>query len=243
MKRLLFIALFLSFVGPSFAVDDTAEERAATDSKRPKTLRNSPRNIALLSAEGRSASILGNGYLADISSYSSDHFADVRSATTPIGELAHTYKVKGDNPGTTKGGRIARVTRKLLVGAGTSIVTTFVVALGQFEWCDDNMPEDCGELTREEKGAWVLVPISVAMGVSASDQRDRFIYPLAASLLGFGLGITYSDDWFTPLWLPILTATAASEWSRSRVNSRRYSIGLRPEPGGGLSAVAALRFQ
>lgn len=214
MNRLLFTSLFLSLAGTSFAANEVNVHAVAIGSNRP--------------TEGMDASVFGNG-----------HFADVRSAITPIGELVYTYKAKGDNPNTTKASRIVR---KLFVGAGAGIVTAFVVALGQFEWCDDNKPEDCGELTREEKGAWILVPISVAMGVSASDQRDRFIYPLAASLLGFGLGIAYSDDWFTPLWLPILTATAASEWSRSRVDSRRYSLGLKPESGGGLSAVAALRF-
>ena len=215
MNRLLFTLLLLSLAGTSFAANEVNVHAVAIGSIRL--------------TEGMDASFFGNG-----------RFADVRSATTPIGELVHTYKAKGDNPNTPKASRVAR---KLLVGAGAGIVTAFVVALGQFELCDDNMPEDCGELTREEKGAWVLVPISIAMGVSVSDQRDRFIYPLAASLLGFGLGIAYSDDWFTPLWLPTLTATAASEWSRSRVDSRRYSLGLRPEPGGGLSAVATLRFQ
>ncbi|MDE2740136.1 MAG: hypothetical protein OXI58_00985 [Gemmatimonadota bacterium] len=221
MNRLLFIALLLSLAGTSFAANEVNVHAVA------------------IGSEGMDASVFGNG-----------HFVDVRSATTPIGELVHTYKVKSDNPNTEKTTRVARVTRKLLLGAGTGIVTGFiVVVLPHVGWCDDNSPEDCGEFgefTMHEKGAFLLIPMSIAMGVSASDQRDRFIYPLAASMLGFGMGIAYgtaTDKWLPSLWLPILTATAASEWSRSRVDSRRYSLGLRPEPGGGLSMVAALRFQ
>ena len=96
MKRLLFIALLLSFVGPSFAVNDTAEERAATDSKRPKTLRNAPRNIALLSAEGRNASILGDGYFLGNFSYSQANFANALAPAPPAassGELGPTGRV------------------------------------------------------------------------------------------------------------------------------------------------------
>ena len=225
MNRLLFTSLLLSLAGTSFAANEVNVHAVAIGSNRP--------------TEGMDASVFGNG-----------HFADVRSATTPIGELAHTYKVKGDNPGTTKGGRIARVTRKLLVGAGTGMVAVFIVLSGNFGWCDDNSPEGCGEFIWNEEREFLLIPllipINIAMGVSASDQRDRFIYPLAASMLGFGMGIAYgaaTDKWLPSLWLPILTATAASEWSRNRADSRRYSLGLRPEPGGGLSAVAALRFQ
>ena len=228
MNRLLFIALLLSLAGTSFAANEVNVHAVAIGSIRP--------------TEGMDASVFRNG-----------HFADVRSATTPIGELVHTYKVKGDNPDTTKASPVARVTRKLLRGAGAGIVTGFIVVVlphvGWFGWCDDNSPENCGEFgefTRHEKGALLLIPMSIAMGVSASDQQDQFIYPLAASLLGFGMGIAYgaaTDKWLPSLWLPILTATAASEWFRGRVDSRRFSLGLRPEPGGRLSVVAMLRLQ
>lgn len=221
MNRLLFTALLLSLAGTSFAANEVNVHAVAIGSNRP--------------AEGMDASVFGNG---------------VRSASSPIGELAHTYKVKGDNPNTKKTSRVARVTRKLLYGAGTGMVAVFIVLSGNFEWCDDNSPEGCGEFIWNEEREFLLIPllipINIAMGVSASDQRDRFIYPLAASMLGFGMGIAYgaaTDKWLPSLWLPILTATVASESSRDRPDSRRYSLGLRPEPGRGLSAVAALRFQ
>ncbi|MXY84650.1 MAG: hypothetical protein F4Y91_21960 [Gemmatimonadetes bacterium] len=225
MNQLLSIVLLLSFVGTSFAANEVNVHAVAIGSNRP--------------TEGMDASVFGNG-----------QFADVRSASSPIGELAHTYKVKGDNPDTTKASRVARVTRKLLYGAGTGMVAVFIVLSGNFGWCDDNSPESCGEFIWNEEREFLfiplLIPMNIAMGVSASDQRDRFIYPLAASMLGFGMGIAYGAatyEWLPSLWLPILTATAASEWSRSRVDSHRYSLGLRPEPGGGLSMVATLRFQ
>ena len=219
MNRLLFTSLLL-LAGTSFAANEVNVHAVAIGTKR--------------SIEGMDASVFGNS-----------HFVDVRSATTPIGELVHTYKVKGENPDTTKASPVARVTRKLLRGVGTGIVTGFiVVVLPHVEWCDDNSPENCGEFgefTGHEKGAFLLIPLSIAMGVSASDQQDQFIYPLAASLLGFGIGVA-TDRMLLSLGIPILTATAASEWSRNRTDSRRYSLGLRPEPGGGLSMVTTLRF-
>lgn len=227
MNRLLFASLFLSLAGTSFAANEVNVHAVAIGSNRP--------------TEGMSASVFGNG-----------HFANVRSATTPIGGLSGrlVYSRQGDDLDTTKASRVARVTRKLLYGAGTGIVAVFIVLSGNFEWCDDNSPEDCGEFIWDEEREFLfiplLIPMNIAMGVSASDQQDQFIYPLAASLLGFGMGIAYgaaTDEWLPSLWLPILTATAASEWSRDRADSRRYSLGLRPEPGGRLSVVAALRFQ
>ena len=96
----------------------------------------------------------------------------------------------------------------------------------------------------------LLFPAGIAVGVSAFDRDDRFIYPLAASVLGFGIGLAIDivmaerggSGVGALAWLPLIAAIVASEESRERPDSRRYSIGLRPEPGGGLSAVAALRF-
>ena len=155
-------------------------------------------------------------------------------------------------------GRSGRVALKLLGGtvAGTGTATAiFLVALYNYwcgeDWCSEDQYED-NWADRLETGFVVsLIPMGIAVGVSAFDQHDRPIYPLAASLLGFGVGFALdvaSAEMGGPvlgatLWLPVIAATVASEWSRERPESRRYSIGLKPEPGGGLSAVAALRFQ
>ncbi|MXX37405.1 MAG: hypothetical protein F4Z85_04875, partial [Gemmatimonadetes bacterium] len=93
------------------------------------------------------------------------------TASSPMS--AHTYKVKGDNPDTTKASRVARVTRKLLYGAGTGMVAVFIVLSGNFGWCDDNSPESCGEFIWNEEREFLfiplLIPMNIAMGVSASD--------------------------------------------------------------------------
>ena len=154
-------------------------------------------------------------------------------------------------------GRSGRVALKLLGGivAGTGTATAiFLAALSNWcgeDWCSEDQYED-NWADRLETGFVVsLIPMGIAVGVSAFDQHDRPIYPLAASLLGFGIGFALdvaSAEMGGPvlgatLWLPVIAATAASEWSRNRVDSRRYSLGLRPEPGGGLSMAATLRFQ
>ena len=139
-------------------------------------------------------------------------------------------------PGKSKAGPIAL---KLLGGTVMGIGAFAFVFYTSFELCE--LGQDCG-------GAPITllaVPVGISAGVSVWDQRDRFIYTLAGSLVGFGVGIALdiaSDGGAYSLWLPVITATAASEWSRYRPESRRYSLGLRPEPRGGLSGVAALRF-
>ena len=238
MKLLLFVALSLSFVGPSLAVDEVVEERAATGFKRPKTLGNA----ALLSVERRNASILGDGRFLGKFSHSQANFAKALAATTPA---ASSGKLRPD----------ARIALKLLsgtvAGIGSATATIFLLFAAS-GWCgEDWCAEDQNESAEMSAGLILLLfPTGIAVGVSAFDRDDRFIYPLAASVLGFGIGLALDmvvaetgGPFFGALaWLPLIAATVASEKSREQPESRRYSIGLRPEPGGGLSAVAALRF-
>ena len=232
MNRLLFIALFLSFVGPSFAIDDAAEERAATGSNGLGHQGMRLGKIALLSADKGNASILGDGYFLGNFSYSQANFANALAPAPPAvssGELGPT----------------GRVVLKLLGGTAAGIgAATAIIFISLENWCgEDWCSEDRYEDDRLGEGVILsLIPIGIAVGVSAFDQHDRPIYPLAASLLGFGIGVAL-ENWGIAMFLPVIAATVASEWSRERPESRRYSIGLRPEPGGGLSAVAALRFQ
>ena len=150
-----------------------------------------------------------------------------------------------------------RVALKLLGGtaAGLGTVTAiFYISFANWcgeDWCSEDRYED-NWADRLGEGLIVsLIPISMGIGVSVFDQHDRPIYPLVASLLGFGVGFALDvasaemsgSILGATLWLPVIAATAASEWSRELPESRQYSFGLRPEPGGGLSAVAALRFQ
>ena len=192
MKRLLSIALVLSFVTPTLAVDDAAEAPADSSGKPGLTSQN---RIAL--------KLLGG----------------------------------------TIGGIVS--------GTAVILIVVYTADWCSEDWCADDSYEDRWS---DRLGGAMLAsffPIGIAVGVTAFDRHDRQIYPLAASLLGFGAG--YALDAASvgmggpilgaKLWVPVIAATVASEWSRDQPKSRRYSIGLRPQPGGGLSAVAALRFR
>ena len=186
--------------------------------------------------------------------------ADEAAIVRAYWNLSYIHLVEPKLPPAPLSGELgpsSRVALKLLggtvAGAGTA-TAIFLVALSNWcgeDWCSEDQNED-NWADRLEAGFVVsLIPINIAVGVSVFDRHDRLIYPLAASLLGFGVG--YALDVASAemsgsilgatLWLPVIAATVASEWSRERPESSRYSIGLRPEPGGGLSAVAALRFQ
>ncbi len=148
-----------------------------------------------------------------------------------------------------------RIALKLLGGtvAGVGTATALILGTYTLAFCIE-CPEDPDEdrwSDRLQAGLLVSsIPIGMAAGVSAFDRHDRPIYPLAASLLGFGAGLALDiasaeiggSILGATLWLPVIAATVASEWSRDQPESR-HSIGLRPEPGGGLSAVVSLRFQ
>ena len=154
----------------------------------------------------------------------------------------------------TSDGRIAL---KLLGGTVAGIGTAtaiFFVSLSNWcgeDWCSEDQYEDNWADRLEEGFVVSLIPMGIAVGVSAFDQHDRPIYPLAASLLGFGVGFALDvasaemsgSILGATLWLPVIAATVASERSRERPESRRYSLGLRPESGGRLSVVATLQFQ
>ena len=252
MNRMIFSTLLLCFYGPSFAaeVDDYEVEKIVVTGK---VWGNAPQNIA----ERVDGSGLRNGHLAESFSYS-PNFASVLFKATPTrrssGRLMYTSQ--GDRPDTVRseGSRVGRIGLKLLggsVGGTVGAIGALVVGLSIYELCDDNSPEDCGEVTWEEEvaagvGAIGLYSTGIATGVSVWDRRDRFIYTLAGSLIGLGGGIALVNApgrfGSSLLVLPVIAATAVSEWSRYRSESRRYSLGLRPEPRGGLSVVAALRF-
>ena len=261
MNRLLFSTLIFSLFGSPFAVAaevdaHEVEEIVVIGSKQSKLQGNEHQNLA----ERMSIFGLGNSHLAESFFYNPGNLANVLSATTPTGRSSGrlVYSDQGDASDTVRseGSRVGRIGLKLLGGtAGSTVGAIGAVYLlfltGVWEFCDDNSPEDCGEVTWEEEvaagvGAIGLYSTGIATGVSVWDRRDRFIYTLAGSLIGLGGGIALVNVTgrfgSSLLVLPVIAATAASEWSRYRPESRRYSIGLRPEPRGGLSVVAALRF-
>ena len=107
-----------------------------------------------------------------------------------------------------------------------------------------------GALSAAEESASILVPIGyslgTAIGVSKIDPHDRFIASLGGSVVGLigGIGLTSISKVLFPSLLvgPIIGATIMSERSRKPPQARRVSVGLVPNPKGGLSAIATLRF-
>ena len=109
-------------------------------------------------------------------------------------------------------------------------------------------------------GFWGGNLVGTAVGVSGVDPQDHFLITLAGSVL-LGAGVPYAIafiSWkgsenlliLSGLLGPIVGATIASErWRRPlsaklhlKPEARRGSVGLVPNPKGGLSAVATLRF-
>ena len=93
--------------------------------------------------------------------------------------------------------------------------------------------------------------IGTAVGVSRVDPHDFFGASLIGSVVGFAGGIglmsaSGSELLFPSLFIgPIVGATLASEWSRSLNPSDKklpFFMNLVPDPRGGLSAIATLRF-
>ena len=244
MHRLLFSALIFSLFGSPFAAAAEVEAHevegiVVTGSKRSKEQGNAYQKIT----DKMNASGFGDGRLAEDFSYIPSDFASVLFKAAPTGRSSGKliYAYQGDKPDTTLPGesKAGPIALKLLGGTVMGIGAFAFVFSTSFELCDHG--QDCGEVPV----SLLSVPVGISAGVSVWDQHDRFIYTLAGSLVGFGIGIALdiaSDGGAYSLWLPVITATAASEWSRYRPESRQYSLGLRSEPRGGLSVVAALRF-
>ena len=101
-----------------------------------------------------------------------------------------------------------------------------------------------GSFSESENGASMSYVIGVPIGMSMVDSRDRFAYSLAGSLLGTGAAVAMKSG-ILLLVLPPVTATLGSELFRSppkTSQTRRFSVGLVPNPKKGLSAIATLRF-
>jgi len=139
MNLLLFVALSLAFVGPSLAVDEVVDERAATGFKRPKTLGNA----ALLSVARKNASILGDDRFLGKFSHSQANFAKALAATTPA---ASSGKL-GPN------GRIAlKLLSGTVAGIGSATATIFLLFAAS-GWCgEDWCAEDQNESAEMSAG-------------------------------------------------------------------------------------------
>jgi hypothetical protein len=157
-----------------------------------------------------------------------------------------------------------RIGNKLMAGLGGGIAGAFLgavimAALYQPKDGDDTF----GGLGAAVKGLEVGYIVGTAAGVSWVDAQDSFVITLLGSVLGVGgpVGaidvISAKTGWelgtlagVSAFLGPIVGATIASERGRKPLSAkfhlkpeaRRVSVGLVPNPKGGLSAVATLRF-
>ena len=100
-----------------------------------------------------------------------------------------------------------------------------------------------------ETAIFVGYPVGVGLGTSLLDRHDyprSLVFSLGGSFLGTGIGIAllHRDQHlnYSPLYVPPITATLASELFRKSLESGRLSLGVAPDRRGGLSAIATLRF-
>ena len=167
-----------------------------------------------------------------------------------------------------RGKKLAAGVRGGLVGAFTGGIIA-VFGLGMIpppeaeSGTDPSLSNSIRALNTLIHGMWGGNIVGTAVGVSRVDPQDNFLITLAGSAL-VGAGVPYAialTEWaeseggenlliLSGLLGPIVGATIASErWSKSlsaklhlNPEARRVSVGLVPDPKGGLSAVATLRF-
>ena len=96
-------------------------------------------------------------------------------------------------------------------------------------------------------GVAIGYTVGVPIGVSIVDPHDEFASTMIGSLLGVATSILIMGNggeqyWPSLLILPPVGAIFMSELSRYASESRRFSVGLVPNPNGKLSATAMFRF-
>ena len=156
------------------------------------------------------------------------------------------------------GGRIAvKLVSGALLGVGGALGGGFSLYSLEKSGCSDSDTDespfaDCSGRLGAAIGASIGFGVGVPVGVTIWDPHDdpsdvltgTILGLVAAGVLGKLLGIEENDVMYSISFLVVtpVFATLMSEWSRKPPESRRFSVGLRPDPKGRLSAVATLRF-
>ena len=91
------------------------------------------------------------------------------------------------------------------------------------------------------RGMYYGTMLGFPIGVSLADPHDSFAKTLLGGAMGGVIGLV-TNSGFLVLVGPPIVSIAVSEKSRKSPQDRRVSFGLIPNPEGGLSAVAKLRF-
>ena len=157
-----------------------------------------------------------------------------------------------------------RIGNKLMAGLGGGIAGAFIGAVTMADLYQPKGGNDTfGRLGAAMNGLEVGYIVGTATGVSWVDAQDNFFITLAGSVLGLGVPVGAIDiisaktGWeletlagVSAFLGPIIGATIASERGRKPLSAKLHlkpeaplvSVGLVPDPKGGLSAVATLRF-
>ena len=198
--------------------------------------------------------------------------ADVAAVARAYWNLSYIQSVDPEPPRQGPDKRIVkaakvdsfRIGNKLMAGLGGGIAGAF---LGAFIMADLYQPkggdDTFGRLGAAMNGLEGGYIVGTATGVSWVDSQNHFLITLAGSVLGLGVPVGAIDfisaktGWeldtlagVSAFLGPIVGATIASERGRKPLSAklhlkpevRRISVGLVPDPKGGLSAIATLRF-
>lgn len=188
--------------------------------------------------------------------------ADVAAIAGAYWNLPYIQSVEPEPPPEARARRLVhmgsgkRVYNKLITGTfvgGMAILGGAAVGaiLAPAEECPSRDGDDpyCGlaPLATAVLIGSISYPVGTAVGVSRVDPYDRFIASLGGSVVGLigGIGLTSASPsvlWPSLFVGPVVGATLASELWRKPPQDPRVSVGLAPNPKGGLSAVATLRF-
>ncbi len=84
--------------------------------------------------------------------------------------------------------------------------------------------------------------VGFPLGVSLVDPYDSLPKTLLAGVIPIGLWRMGVSGFWTASIVSVISSLTASELSRKPPQARRVSVGLVPNPKGGLSAIATLRF-
>ncbi len=141
-----------------------------------------------------------------------------------------------------------RLAKKVAGGTTFCFGFTVIVLWGSGNALSDGSYSDSGL----EGAALVLssaaigTSIGFPLGVSLVDPYDSFPKTLLAGVIPIGLwrmgnSVEESGFWLASI-VSVISSLTVSELSRKPPQARRVSVGLIPDPKGGLSAVATLRF-
>ena len=141
-----------------------------------------------------------------------------------------------------------RIAKKVAGGTVFCFAFTGLVLWGSGDASSDGSYSDSGL----EGAALVLSSAAIGtsvgfpLGVSLVDPYDSFPKTLLAGVIPIGLwrmgnSVEESGFWLASI-VSVISSLTVSELSRKLPQARRVSVNLVPDPKGGLSAIATLRF-